>query len=72
MNDIKLKLLKVVANVGNPSLCCGATVVQSRPKSHTLTVNLAGLPPSQDGGEKPWEGLFKLVYSTENRSVDET
>ena len=68
---ISIKLFKVVANVGNPSLCNGATVVQSRPKSLTFTVNLAGLPPSQDAGQKPWEGLFKLVYSTENRSVNE-
>ena len=36
-----IKLFKVVAKVGNPSLFSGATAVQNRPKSYAFTVNLA-------------------------------
>ena len=34
---ISIKLFKVVANVGNPSLCSGRIAVPSGPKSHTMT-----------------------------------
>ena len=46
---ISIKLFEVVANVGNPLLCSGVIAVPSGPKSHTLTVILAVLAPSQDG-----------------------
>ena len=50
-----------MAKVGNLSLFSGATVVQSRPKSYTVTVNLAVFAPSQDGGQKPWKGILALI-----------
>ena len=40
-NRISLKLMKVVANVGNPPVCSGGIAVPSGPKSRTLTVILA-------------------------------
>ena len=39
---ISIKLFKLVAKVGTPSLFSGATAVQSRPKSHAFTVNNRG------------------------------
>ena len=38
---IRVKIFKVVAKVGNPSLFSGATAVQSRPKSHRFAAILA-------------------------------
>ena len=49
MNDIYKTPFKVGENVGNPPLCSGVIAVLSGPKSRTLTVILAVLPPSQDG-----------------------
>ena len=48
-----------MAEVGNLSLFIGATAVQSRPKSHTF--NIAVFPPSQDGGQKPCNGLLTVI-----------
>ena len=36
---------------GNLSLFSGVTAVQSRPKSHTFTVNLTVFSPNQDGAK---------------------
>ena len=40
---------KINFRCGNPPLCSGVIAVPSGPKSHTLTVILLVLPPSQDG-----------------------
>ena len=60
---ISIKLFKVVAKIGNLSLFSGATAVQSRPKSHTFTINF-GVFALQT--KNPWKGLFytALCYCT--------
>ena len=59
---ISIKLFKVVAKIENMSLFSGATAVQSRPKSHTFTVNLAVFAPRQDCGQNPCKGLFIYTF----------
>ena len=53
-----MKLFKEAANVENLSLFSSATAVQSQPKSHTFTVNLAVFAPHPRWRQKPWRGLF--------------
>ena len=47
---ISMKLLKMVANVGNPPVCSGVIEVPSGPKSHTFTVILAVFAPQLRSG----------------------
>ena len=53
-----------MANVKNQPLCSGVIAVLNGPKSHTLTVILAVLPPPppqprwRHQRHKPWEGLL--------------
>ena len=53
---ISMKLLKMVANVGNPPVCSGVIDVPSGPKSHTFTVILAVFAPQLRSGADG--GLF--------------
>ena len=53
---ISIKLFKVVAKVGHPSLFSGATAVQNRPKSHTFTVNFTVFAPQTRWRWKTVEG----------------
>ena len=66
-----IKLFKVVPKVGNLSLSGCGSAVQSRPKSHTFTVNLAVFAPSQDGGQKLWKGLLSLCLVPEGSSEEQ-
>ena len=54
---ISIKLFKVVAVVGNPTLC-SSVAFQSGPKSHTFTVILAMFAPQPRWCHKPWKGLY--------------
>ena len=59
---ISIKLFKVVAVVGNPTLC-SSVAFQSGPKSHTFTVILAMFALSQDGvinHEKVYIKLYEI------------
>ena len=53
---ISIKLFKVMVKVGNLSLFSGATAVQSWPKSHAFTVNLAVFAPQTRWRSKTVEG----------------
>ena len=53
---ISIKVFKIVAKDGNLSLFSGASAVQSRPKSHTFTVNLAVFAPQARWRSKTVEG----------------
>ena len=46
---------------GNPFLFSGATAVQSRPKSHTFTVNLAMFAPQPRWRQKSWKGVLFAI-----------
>ena len=46
-------------HLGNPFLFSGATAVQSRPKSHIFTLNLAVVAPQPRWRQTPWNGLFR-------------
>ena len=59
---ISIKLFKVVAVVGNPTLW-SSVAFQSGPKSHTFTVILVMFAPSQDGvinREKVYIKLYEI------------
>ena len=53
---ISIKLLKVMAKVGNLSSFSGATAVQSQPKCRTFTVSLALFVPQPRWQSKTLEG----------------
>ena len=56
---ISIKLVKVVARVGNLSLFSGASAVQSRPKSHSFTENYAVFaPPDKMAVKNPGRVYF--------------
>ena len=50
---------------GKLSVFSGATAVQSRPKSHTFTIDFVVFAPQPIWRQKPWKGLL----STELRYV---
>ena len=52
-----------MAEVGNLSLFGGGSAVQSRPKSHTFTVNLAVFAPQPRWQSKTVEGSIKFMFS---------
>ena len=72
MNDINKAIFKIVAKVGNRSLFSGATAVQSRPKSHTFTVNLALFAPTAKMAvKKPWKGVYPPSECRKNEVLGE-
>ena len=68
MNE-SIKLFKVVAKFGNLSLFSSGSAVQSRPKSHTFTVNLAVFAPQPRWRSKTVEGSVKLMFSLFDRPI---
>ena len=61
---ISIKLFKAVTKVGNLSLSGCGSAVQSRPKSHTFTVNLAVFTPQPRWQSKTVEGSIDQRETT--------
>ena len=73
---ISIKAFKIVAKDGNLSLFSGATAVQSRPKSHTFTVNLAVFAPPvkmavKNRGRVYWGTLCDVFQDNSDVEVGE-